>query len=210
MTVGNQMETILCKMDDARHLTDSAKRYGVGVFKYKQTGHWQPDYASKETDVIAMSRITPQEGVDAEEAGAAEAGDSSTATWTVVWTDRLRACDLHCAKACRVESVPNTGPDLVKRTAWTAQLNYRFDASAAPAFARYAGLRRQQPTFANVRSIRNALDRSRLCHARRLFSTDSALAREQLSTLTANDILAGRIFGMITPTKEVWTWASTH
>jgi ribulose-bisphosphate carboxylase large chain len=43
--------------------------------------------------VIALFRITPQDGVDPIEAAAAVAGESSTATWTVVWTDRLTACD---------------------------------------------------------------------------------------------------------------------
>ena len=57
-----------------------------------------------------MFRITPQEGVDAEECAAAVAGESSTATWTVVWTDGLTACDLYRAKAHRVDVVPNTGP----------------------------------------------------------------------------------------------------
>ncbi len=84
-----------------------------------------------------------------------------------------------------------------------AQLNYRFDASAEPAFTRYLGLRRQQPHFANARSIRNALDRIRLRHATRLFSTNSALSREQLSTLTAEDILASRVFAVANPAKEV-------
>jgi hypothetical protein len=76
------------------------------------------------------------------------------------------------------------------------QLNYRFDEAAAPAFTRYVSLRRQQPHFANARSIRNALDRIRLRHATRLFVTDSVLTREQLSTLTAEDILASRVFGL--------------
>ncbi len=35
------------------------------------------------------------------------AGESSTATWTVVWTDRLTACDSYRAKAYQVEPVPN-------------------------------------------------------------------------------------------------------
>ena len=35
------------------------------------------------------------------------AGESSTATWTVVWTDRLTACDSYRAKAYKVEPVPN-------------------------------------------------------------------------------------------------------
>ena len=34
------------------------------------------------------------------------AGESSTATWTVVWTDRLTACDSYRAKAYKVEAVP--------------------------------------------------------------------------------------------------------
>ena len=48
-----------------------------------------PDYLPKDTDILCLFRITPQEGVDPEEAAAAVAGGSSTATWTVVWTDRL-------------------------------------------------------------------------------------------------------------------------
>ena len=59
---------------------------------------------------LRLFRITPQEGVDHEEAAAAVAGESSTATWTVVWTDRLTACELYRAKAYRSEPVPNTGP----------------------------------------------------------------------------------------------------
>merc|ERR1719235_1729324 len=50
--------------------------------------------------------MTPQEGVDSIEAAAALAGESSTATWTVVWTDLLTACDLYRAKAFRVSPVP--------------------------------------------------------------------------------------------------------
>ena len=73
-------------------------------------------------------------------------------------------------------------------------LNYRFDDEAEPAFARYVGLRRQQPHFANARSVRNALDRIRLRHATRLFDDDSALTRDQLCTLQAQDILASRVF----------------
>jgi len=79
------------------------------------------------------------------------------------------------------------------------QLNYRFDDHAAPAFRRYIGLRRQQPHFANARSIRNALDRIRLRHATRLFASTTVLTREQLTTLQAEDILASRVFGTPTP-----------
>jgi ribulose-bisphosphate carboxylase large chain len=89
-------------------IRDSKRRYAAGVLKYKQMGYWQPDYEPKDTDVLCLFRITPQEGVDAEEAAAAVAGESSTATWTVVWTDRLTACDSYRAKAYRCDPVPNS------------------------------------------------------------------------------------------------------
>jgi probable Rubsico expression protein CbbX len=76
------------------------------------------------------------------------------------------------------------------------QLNYSFGPEAGSTFARYIGLRKQQPHFANGRSIRNALDRIRLRQATRLFAADTALTREQLCTLAAEDILASRVFGI--------------
>ena len=89
------------------HITDVKQRYKGGVLKYKQMGYWRPDYEPKETDVICLFRITPQDGVDPEEAAAAVAGESSTATWTVVWTDLLTAHESYQAKAYRVDPVPN-------------------------------------------------------------------------------------------------------
>ena len=89
---------------------DAADRYRAGVLKYAQMGYWDPDYPPKDTDILALFRITPQDGVDPQEAAAAVAGESSTATWTVVWTDRLTAADTYRAKAYRVEPVPGS-PD---------------------------------------------------------------------------------------------------
>ena len=87
-------------------IRDTKKRYAAGVLKYAQMGYWDGDYQPKDTDVLALFRITPQDGVDPIEAAAAVAGESSTATWTVVWTDRLTAADQYRAKAYRVEPVP--------------------------------------------------------------------------------------------------------
>jgi ribulose-bisphosphate carboxylase large chain len=56
----------------------------------------------KDSDILAVFRITPQDGVDPIEAAAAVAGESSTATWTVVWTDRLTDSEYYRAKAYRV------------------------------------------------------------------------------------------------------------
>jgi ribulose-bisphosphate carboxylase large chain len=83
------------------------ERYESGVIPYKKMGYWDPDYTIAETDILCLFRITPQPGVDPIEAAAAVAGESSTATWTVVWTDLLTACDVYRAKAYFVEEVPN-------------------------------------------------------------------------------------------------------
>ena len=83
----------------ANEILDKKQRYSAGVLKYRQMGYWDGDYVPKDTDTLCLFRITPQEGVDPIEAAAAVAGESSTATWTVVWTDRLTACDSYRAKA---------------------------------------------------------------------------------------------------------------
>src|SRR5690349_20878501 len=93
----------------ASHTAKSgAARYKAGVMKYAQMGYWDSGYQPAENDVLALFRITPQEGVDPIEAAAAVAGESSTATWTVVWTDRLTACERYRAKCYRVEPVPGS------------------------------------------------------------------------------------------------------
>src|SRR6266852_6424927 len=85
-------------------------RWLAGVIPYKTMGYWRPDYEPEDTDVLAAFRLTPQDMVDPEEAGAAVAGESSTATWTVVWTDRLTAHENYQGKCYKVVPVPNTNP----------------------------------------------------------------------------------------------------
>jgi ribulose-bisphosphate carboxylase large chain len=97
-------------------------RYTPGVIPYAKMGYWSPDYVPKETDVLAVFRITPQEGVDPIEAAAAVAGESSTATWTVVWTDRLTACDAYRGKAYRVDRVPGSSDQYFAYVAYDLEL----------------------------------------------------------------------------------------
>src|SRR5881275_1602998 len=113
--------------DGPTAITDAKRRYRAGVIKYRQMGYWDPDYVPKPTDTICLFRITPQDGVDAEECAAAVAGESSTATWTVVWTDRLTACELYRAKAYRVDPVPNTGPGTKTEQQFFAWIAYDLD-----------------------------------------------------------------------------------
>jgi ribulose-bisphosphate carboxylase large chain len=99
-----------------------SERYESGVIPYKKMGYWDPDYTVKETDVLVLFRITPQPGVDPVEAAAAVAGESSTATWTVVWTDLLTACDIYRAKAYFVEQVPNSASEYFAFIAYECDL----------------------------------------------------------------------------------------
>jgi len=76
-----------------------------------------------------------------------------------------------------------------------AAMNYRFGEGSRDAFGDYLTLRLAQPHFANARSVRNALDRTRLRQASRLFADrDRALTQEDLTTIEASDIRASRVF----------------
>jgi len=76
-----------------------------------------------------------------------------------------------------------------------AQQNYRFGPGAREAFAEYLAHRILQPHFANARSVRNALDRTRLRQASRLFADkDREFTPADLSTIAESDIRASRVF----------------
>ncbi|HEY8921607.1 MAG TPA: RuBisCO large subunit C-terminal-like domain-containing protein, partial [Candidatus Limnocylindria bacterium] len=86
-------------------MTD-AQSFEAGVKEYRDAGYWRPDYVPRDTDLLAAFRVTPQPGVPPEEAGAAVAAESSTGTWTTVWTDRLVDLDRYKGKCYRIEPVP--------------------------------------------------------------------------------------------------------
>jgi probable Rubsico expression protein CbbX len=76
-----------------------------------------------------------------------------------------------------------------------AEQHYTLTPAAEQALHDYIARRREQPHFANARSIRNALDRARLRQAMRLFETaDGPLDADALSTIDAPDITASRVF----------------
>ena len=75
--------------------------------------------------------------------------------------------------------------------------NYRLSVPAELAFTTYLGKRREQPNFANGRSVRNALDRVRMRQAMRLYDAargGELPTLEQLTTIEAEDVLKSRVF----------------
>jgi ribulose-bisphosphate carboxylase large chain len=97
-------------------------RWAAGVTPYREMGYYDADYEPRDTDVLAAFRIIPQPGVDPIEAAAAVAGESSTATWTVVWTDRLTAHEHYRAKAYSVEPVPGAEDQYIAKIAYDLDL----------------------------------------------------------------------------------------
>jgi hypothetical protein len=73
-------------------------------------------------------------------------------------------------------------------------LGLRLSGDAREALGEYLRLRREQPNFANARSLRNALDRARLRQARRLLEAGRVDA-DMLMTIEAADVRASRVFG---------------
>ncbi|MEY4369020.1 MAG: CbbX protein [Burkholderiaceae bacterium] len=83
-------------------------------------------------------------------------------------------------------------------TRMVGTMNYTLDDEAQQVMQTYIQLRRQQPHFANARSIRNALDRARLRQANRIFRQamdgNANVDAKALSTICAEDIRASRVF----------------
>lgn len=61
----------------------TSKKYDAGVKEYRST-YWEPNYSVRESDVLAVFKVIPQDGFPREEAAAAVAAESSTGTWTTV------------------------------------------------------------------------------------------------------------------------------
>jgi probable Rubsico expression protein CbbX len=77
----------------------------------------------------------------------------------------------------------------------TRQLGYTLSPDAQQALREYLHRRISQPWFANARSVRNAMERARLRHARRLLSAPQPrVDLAGLTTIEAPDLLASRVF----------------
>ncbi|MGE4566768.1 MAG: CbbX protein [Acidimicrobiales bacterium] len=72
--------------------------------------------------------------------------------------------------------------------------SYQFSEPAKEAMQDYIERRRQQPLFANARSMRNALDRAILRHANRQVNKGELVTISDLMTLGPEDILSSRVF----------------
>merc|ERR1712129_119537 len=72
---------------------------------------------------------------------------------------------------------------------------YQLTGEAEEALVKYITKRKEQPLFANARSIKNALDRARMRQANRIFdSRGQVLAKKELVNIEARDILQSTVF----------------
>lgn len=101
--------------------TQTRKTYDAGVKEYRST-YWEPEYKVRDTDILACFKVIPQPGVPREEAAAAVAAESSTGTWTTVWTDLLTDLDHYKGRAYRVEDVPGSDDAFYAFVAYPADL----------------------------------------------------------------------------------------
>ncbi|MGE5609897.1 MAG: form I ribulose bisphosphate carboxylase large subunit [Bacillota bacterium] len=82
--------------------SDRAQGFQAGVRPYA-VDYYVPDYTPSDTDLLCAFRIQPTAGVDMIEASAAVAAESSTGTWTEVWSNQLTNLDFYKAKVYHIE-----------------------------------------------------------------------------------------------------------
>ena len=72
---------------------------------------------------------------------------------------------------------------------------YQLTPDAETALTKYITKRKEQPLFANARSVKNALDRARMRQANRIFdSRGQVLTKKELVNIEAGDILQSTVF----------------
>jgi probable Rubsico expression protein CbbX len=84
---------------------------------------------------------------------------------------------------------------LIIATNMVEEQQYRLTEESAKVLLDYIRLRKDQPHFANARSVRNAIDRARMRQANRMFNAgDRMLTKADLVTIQAEDFLKSRLF----------------
>jgi len=101
--------------------TKTSAGFKAGVKDYRLT-YYTPDYTPSDTDILAAFRMTPQPGVPPEECGAAVAAESSTGTWTTVWTDGLTSLDKYKGRCYDIEPVPGEDNQYIVYVAYPMDL----------------------------------------------------------------------------------------
>ena len=101
--------------------TKTGTGFQAGVKDYRLT-YYTPDYQVSETDILAAFRMTPQPGVPPEECGAAVAAESSTGTWTTVWTDGLTQLDRYKGRCYDLEPVAGEDNQYIAYVAYPLDL----------------------------------------------------------------------------------------
>jgi ribulose-bisphosphate carboxylase large chain len=104
---GDSEDEIMASSTVARTVGNGApsvkrREFLPGVRPYA-ADYYVPDYEPSDTDLLCAFRIRPAPGVEMVEAAAAVAAESSTGTWTEVWSNRLTDLDYYKAKAYRIE-----------------------------------------------------------------------------------------------------------
>jgi probable Rubsico expression protein CbbX len=76
---------------------------------------------------------------------------------------------------------------------------YKLTPEAETALFEYITIRKDQPLFANARSMKNALDRARMRQANRIFETNNevVLTKADLVTLSEEDLRQSRVFDLV-------------
>lgn len=81
---------------------DLSERYEAGVRTYA-SGYYHPGYQPKDTDLLCAFRVTPKPPTDMIEAASAVAAESSTGTWTEVWSNQLTDLEFYKARVYKIE-----------------------------------------------------------------------------------------------------------
>jgi probable Rubsico expression protein CbbX len=92
---------------------------------------------------------------------------------------------------------PDYSPEelLIIATNMVEEQQYRLTEESSTVLLEYIRLRKEQPHFANARSVRNAIDRARMRQANRMFNSgERMLTKADLVTIQAEDFLKSRLF----------------